>query len=265
MSVQAQSTSPSVARTPTFHSDDVESLGEYRTLSVLAVVSLVIGLASPLCFAAPLARTIPLVGMAIALVALRQIAVSGGTLAGRWAAMTGLALSTASLLAVLSYGQVMRYLYVQQADEFGRNWLATLQSGDTRRAFRLTSAGAQPEPPASDLGPPKTKNPYDEFLDNPLIQRLTQVGAGGQIQLEDTYSYDTVGFGHCWVGQRFVAQPGAGKSKPAELPPESLRVDLRLQHSRLPGEGAPRWLVMSYEDTRTVAKSSANSDNAPTN
>src|SRR5262245_45308902 len=100
MSVQAESKSQSVAGGPTFHTDDVEALSDYRTLSVLALVSLVIGLASPLAFAAPLALAIPIIGIAVALVALHRISRSEGLLAGRWAAITGLALSVASIVAV---------------------------------------------------------------------------------------------------------------------------------------------------------------------
>jgi hypothetical protein len=252
MSVHAPATSSPASGTPTFHSDDVESLGEYRTLSVLALVSLVIGIASPLCFVAPLARAIPLAGIAIALVALRRIAVSGGILAGRWAAITGLALSVASLLAVISHAQVQRHLLVRQAEEAGRNWLSILQSGDTQRAFRLTSVGAQPAPPQSDLGPPGAKHPYEEFIANPVVRRLTELGAGGRIQLDETYSYNALGSGRDWVGQRFVVHPGTPKPDEAEPSSEPLHVDLRLQRDRLPGEGSPRWLVVSYKDAEAA-------------
>lgn len=241
-----ETTPQSAARAAPFHSDDVESLGDYRTLSVLALVSLVIGLLSPLAFAAPLARAIPLIGIGVALVALRRIAVSGGVLAGRWAATSGLALSVASLLAVLSYGQVMRLLQVRQAEEFGRSWLATLQAGDTQRAFRLTSQGAQPEPPMDAPGGPPPQNPYDEFLANPVIERLTQSAAGGPIRVENTYSYEVRGLGQCWVGQRFALTPDSANPNGAGPPPGPFRVDLRMQRGRLPGEASPRWLVVSY-------------------
>ncbi len=238
-------TPQSAARTATFHTDDVQSLDGYRTLSVLALVSFVIGLAAPLAFAAPLARAIPLIGIGVALVALRQIAVSGGFLAGRWAATAGLALSVASLLSVLSYSQVTRFLQVRQAEEFGRSWLATLQSGDTERAFRLTSQGAQPEPPMEGPGGPPPKNPYDEFLANPVIGQLTQ-SAAGPIYVENTYSYDIGGPGQCWVGQRFAVTPDSANPNRTGPPPGPIRVDLRMQRGRLPGEASPRWLVVSY-------------------
>lgn len=258
MNVQAEQTSQSAARTPTFHSDDVESLGNYRTLSVLALVSLVIGLASPLAFSAPLALAIPIVGIGIALVALRRISVSDGVLAGRWAALAGFALCVVSLLAVFSYHQVLEHLRVREAQEFGKQWLATLQAGDTKRAFRLTSEGAQPAHPPNEPGMPEpAKSPYEQFVENPLIGQLTQSTAGGQIQIENTFSYDPGQTGWCWVGQRYAVGPPPAKSNGSGRPQSPFRVDLKLQRGRLPGEGGSRWLVVSYQNADQTTNPSA--------
>jgi hypothetical protein len=256
MSSETQALSSTADLTPTFHSDDVESLGGYRTLSALALVALVVGLASPLCFAAPLALAIPLVGIGLGLIALRRIDRSEGMLAGRGAALVGLALSVASLLGVLTHGQVVRALMVRQAEEFGRNWLAVLQSGETRRAFRLTSTGAEPEPPDDPLAPPMSKkDPYQEFVENSLVRRLGELGPHGKIELEQTYSYDTTVTGRCWVGQRFIVRPAASEPTAAGSRSEPVHIDLQVQRSRLPGERASRWLVLSYRDAGAAATS----------
>lgn len=235
--MSVEPTSPPTERLSTFHSDDVEGLTDYRTLSVSAIVSLVIGLLSLLAFTAPLARVIPVIGIVAALVALRRIAVSNGNLAGSGAAKAGLALSIASLLAVLSYNQVMKQLQVRRAEEFGRQWLQAVQAGDTRRAFRLTMKGAEPDLPADQPGAPP-KNPYDEFLENPLIRRLVESGASGRIDLQGTYAYEHPSQGQFWIGQRFLATSSKGAP---------FQADLRLQLGRLPGEGQPRWLVLSHQ------------------
>jgi hypothetical protein len=67
----------------------------YRTLSVMSLISLCLGLAAPLCLVAPLLYAIPIAGTAVALVALRQIATSDGALIGRKAALVALALCVA--------------------------------------------------------------------------------------------------------------------------------------------------------------------------
>src|SRR6476620_3954579 len=115
----ATSTSTTTTPSPVFHGDDPEQTTEYRTLSVLAIISLVMGLAAPLAVAAPFLLAIPLFGIAVSLVALRRIAVSGGVLAGRWAATLGLVLCVASAVLPISHDMIQRAIRVHQAETFG--------------------------------------------------------------------------------------------------------------------------------------------------
>lgn len=238
--------SPTTAHTSTFHSDDVESLADYRSLSVLALVSLVIGLMAPLAFAAPLAWAIPLIGIGVSLIALRRIAVSEGLLAGRWAATMGLALSIASILAVLSYDQVVKVLYLREAEAFAQSWLAALQAGDTERAFRLTTEGADPPPPPNEAAAgPQVIKPYDRFLATPTVQRITQSGPG-EVRLANTREFDRRGHGQSLIAQTYTITPTSrGPNAPAT--PAPLQVDLSLQRGRLHGEPWPRWLVVTFQ------------------
>src|SRR5436305_15202732 len=96
------------ASSSVFHGDDPEQITEYRTLSVLAIISLIIGLISPVAIAAPFLLVVPFVGIAVSLLALRRIAVSGGVLAGRWAATLGLVLSLASAVVPVSHDVFQR-------------------------------------------------------------------------------------------------------------------------------------------------------------
>jgi hypothetical protein len=249
--------SAAAPRASGFHADDVESLDNYRSLSVLALVTLVVGLASPLAFTAPIALAIPLLGIALALVALRRIATSEGLLAGRGLAIIGLAFSIASLLAVLSFGQATRFLLVRQAEEFARGWLETVLSGDTRRAFSLTTRGAQPDLPVDQPGTAQ-QNPYDGFMDHPAIKQLLEVGPRGSVQLESTTSYDRRAHGQCWINQRYLVSPASGSTskqvgQPARTP---FHVELLLQRGRLPNESQSRWLVVSYQDADSSHHSS---------
>src|SRR5438874_2243110 len=97
---------PSSVLSPAFRADDPEETSSYRSLSVLAIISLVVGIAAPLAFIGPLLLAIPLFGIALSLVALRQIAASEGALAGRWAAITGLSLCVVSIIAPFSRDMV---------------------------------------------------------------------------------------------------------------------------------------------------------------
>ena len=72
---------------------DADELGQYRSLSSMAVVSAVLGCCSVLMFATPLMVVLPLAAAATALLALRGIANSDGGLTGARLALAGLALA----------------------------------------------------------------------------------------------------------------------------------------------------------------------------
>ena len=70
-----------------------DELTEYRPVSPLAVAALVAGLGSVLVLFTPLAAMLPLVAIALAVVALADFGRSEGRKVGRWAALMGLALA----------------------------------------------------------------------------------------------------------------------------------------------------------------------------
>ena len=84
---------PSTATLPAHSVVGGEEEPAISNISALSVVSLLLGLAAPLSLAAPLLWAIPLFGAAVAIVTMRRIASSDGTLIGRRAAVIGLALS----------------------------------------------------------------------------------------------------------------------------------------------------------------------------
>src|SRR3954470_14191493 len=112
-----------------FHADDLEQASGYRTLSVPAIIGLVLGLASPLCFGAPLLFVIPIAGVALSLFALVRIGASDGALAGWWPAAAGLALSTAMWVAPSARGYVLKRVRTEQATEFATSWLHLVTAG----------------------------------------------------------------------------------------------------------------------------------------
>jgi hypothetical protein len=233
----------SAASTSAFHDDGPEQSSDYRSLSALAVLSLVIGLASPLCFGAPLLMIIPVAGIAVSLVALRQISASDGALAGRWAAITGLVLSVVFLCAPTARATAIRLLRTSQAEAFGRDWLSALVSGKTDYAFRLTSDStrppAQPEPGRTTPPP----NAFDTFKGLPIVAALSTAGADSDIRFIETTAFDPQSFHRVFVRERFDVVP---KSAGADAKP--IGVSLTLLRSKLRSEGRARWLVWSIED-----------------
>lgn len=232
---------------PAFHTDDLEQVAGYRTLSALAIIGLLFGLASPLCFVAPVFLAIPLFGAALSILAMRRIAASDGVLAGRWAAAAGLVLCIASIMALVSHHLAMRQLRSRQAEEFGRKWIALNVSGKSEPAFRLTVEGSRRPMPFEPGTPAPETNPYDEFLKQPMIRSLAAAGTDSEIEFAGTLDYTPQPRGQFVIQQRFLVTP-ASTATPSNPRTDPLEVVLRLQRSQLMGERQSRWLVATYED-----------------
>jgi len=188
---------------------------------------------------------IPLFGAAVSIVALRRIAVSDGALAGRWAAAAGLVLCVACGAALISRDVVMRTIRIRQAEEFGRNWLALVTSGQTEPAFQLTSEASRPQAPPEPGMPAATTTPYDDFLKQPVIQALAKTGAGSDVRYAETLLYESPASRQFVIRQRFLISPADAaeeKSSPHD-------VVLTLQRSRQRGQRNSRWIVGSAEES----------------
>ena len=118
-----------------FHANDFEEAPEYSSVSALAIISLLFGLASPLCLVSRFFLIIPLIGAALAILSLVRISSSGGALAGRAAAIAALALCIVFGVAEVSRGAITHYLRTAEAEKVARDWLKILASGDMQRAF----------------------------------------------------------------------------------------------------------------------------------
>jgi hypothetical protein len=250
--VETRTTSP--ASEPAFHADDLD-VASYRTLSGLAIVSLVIGLVAPLCFAFPVLFAIPLFGIGVALVTLRRIDQSEGALAGRGAAVVGLALCVASLAATLAHAQMTRFLHVRQAEDFARQWMELVSGGKLEQAFNWTATGARPAPGPEPGAPEPKETPLESFMHNPVIEQLVATGAGAEVRLAETASYEPLSGDQCIVRQRFIVVP-AGTREGTATPTGSggpVEALLTIQRSRMPGETRLQWLVANYQDPAQAA------------
>lgn len=85
----------SASALPTDHLQSAEEpLASYRAISRAAIASLGLGFASVLTLVTPVLAIVPLAGISIAVLALRNIAQAGGQLTGRGLATVGLSLCT---------------------------------------------------------------------------------------------------------------------------------------------------------------------------
>lgn len=249
------------ASAPVFHGDDHEQANEYSSLSVLAIIALVIGIAAPLAIAAPFLLAVPLFGIAVSLVALRRIAVSGGTLAGRGAATLGLVLCVASAVLPVSRDLFQRAIRVNQAETFGKTWVSLVTSGSLKQAFRMTVDSTRPvapnppgepgKPPApGDPSPAPKVNPYETFVADPVIKALEAAGAKADVSVRDTLDFQVATYRNVTVRQlyRVIPEPSSASAQPFEF-------ILSVQRGVIPRESMSRWLVMAYIIPKTDADS----------
>jgi hypothetical protein len=248
-----ETTTTSAAHEPAFHADDLE-VANYRTLSGLAIVSLVFGLAAPVAYAFPVLLAIPLFGVAVSLIALRRIDTSDGALTGRGAAMIGLVLCVASVSATLGYAQMSRFLHVRQAEAFGRQWITLVCSGRLEQAFKLTVTGSRPEPPPQPGAPKPKETPFESFTGNAVIQQLSRAGAGAEVRLAETTSYDRMPGRQCYVTQRFTVTPAGGSRPTAPSSGSAVDALVTLQRSKRLGETSLHWLVSNFQDPAQAAQ-----------
>ncbi len=134
---------PERSSPPGYHPDD-ETLARYSAVSRLAILALFMGLASALALASPILVIVPLAAAVIAIVALRQIATSGGQYTGHWSATAGLC------LAMLFAGWGMSREWTRQGElhqharKFAEGWLELVRAGKLQRAHQFThSAGSR--------------------------------------------------------------------------------------------------------------------------
>ncbi len=232
-----------------FHAEDIDQVENYRTMSKLAIVSLLCGLAAPVCFLAPLLFSVPIFGAVLSIAALRHIANNEGRLAGRAAATCGLALCIAAMLASISHTTVTKHLRTKQAAEFGQQWISLLLAGKTEGAFRLTVNGTQPAPqlPPGE-SPVRQTSPYEQFTKNALIETLVAAGEAAAIHPQRTLAYESQPRGQCIVVQEFQVAPQNSPPSEDKASRAISAVVLTLVRSPTDPRRAPQWLVRDFQN-----------------
>lgn len=232
------------ASSPTHASSGNGEIVEYRTLSVLAIVSLVFGLASPLSLLAPLLLAIAFFGAAASVIALQRISSSGGLLAGRGVALVGLALCVASIGAVYGRAIVTRQLLSRQAQAVAMQWFELLQSGQAEQAHELTLKRKSPLPEtesdeAASEGSSES-HALDLFLEDPVVRAVTAVGGGADVRWNRNLAIEVERHGLGTVEQLYTITP-------ADPGQQAFGARLSVRRAKSPGQDRPTWLITSYE------------------
>ncbi len=186
---------------------------------------------------------VPLFGAALALVAIRHIALSDGVVVGRGAALVGLALCVASFAAAASRTWSVEYLRTKQAAATGTRWVELLCTGHMLQAYNMTIQSIEPANRHEQEGPAENSlDPVAEFAANPAVEALLDVGASAKVQFAGNLSYAPSSGGLCVIEQRYVVTPSGDRADHTPI-----AVKLRIQRGYRPGVPLLQWLVASYQ------------------
>jgi hypothetical protein len=234
----------------------------YRTMSSLSIVGLVLGLAAPLTMFAPLLMVIPIAGVAVALLAIRRIALSEGTLIGRTAALIGLALSIASISAAFTRTELTQVILSRQARATAREWFDHLQAGQADQALLLMSLSRQ-SPPSTEPGeapggePKAAPTPLESLRADPVAHFLLDHAAGAPVEFVRDTSLELFPSGEAQIQQEYsVGVPSETRDAP------TTSVELVLQRSRGSNAAPSEWLVSAAKSDDLAVHADAHEHSA---
>jgi hypothetical protein len=227
----------------------------YRTVSILSIVSLVLGLTAPLALIAPLLFALPIAGAVVAVLAIRRIAVSDGALVGRTAAVIGLALSIASVSAAFTRTALIQELLSRQARAAAFEWFTLLQAGDAERAFQMTTASRQSPPPKDpadphDAGSEPETPPLETFRVDPVVHFLLDHAQGTPVEYVRDSAFDPGSGGNVRIQQLFTVGATADSGRGS-----ATSVEIVLQRVRGINGAPSQWLVSAYKSDDVTADS----------
>lgn len=121
---------------------DLADDAKYSQLAPMAIVALVLGVASVLALIGPLFFLVPIAAIGLALLALSKIRNSDGALSGTRLAHAAIALATICFVATLVRTEVRDRMLKQQANATADRWLAMMTEGRVAEARELLSGDA---------------------------------------------------------------------------------------------------------------------------
>jgi len=134
------------------HSGDIrqDELTQYRPISPLAVIALLVGLVSGLAIFHNLLWLVPVIGIVLSAVALKHTAPPDAIVSGRTAAIIGLAFSVLFGAMAVTTTFVEKRIVDKHAVEFASNWMNIARSGNLPQAAEWMRAPGVRLPYESD-------------------------------------------------------------------------------------------------------------------
>jgi hypothetical protein len=237
--------SPSEHSSPRFDAAD-EEVVRYRALSSLAVAGLLAGLLSPLAMFAVALWLVPLAAVLLSAFALRRIATRWPALIGRPAALAGLMLGAAFLVAAPVDNVVYRYYLRQQARQFAEIWIDAVRHGQVYKAHQLMIDPNHRVTLENNLADFYRKNETQRhrlklFVDEPTMRTLFALGPDARIRF-----YETAAEVHRDVFD-MIQQIYAVTYPDVQQQPRSFFITLLMQRSVDANSGRADWTLIRVD------------------
>lgn len=223
--------------------DDVQAVSEYRSVSGMAVLSLVLGVVSLAALITSSLLVLPLLGVIFAALALWRISASEGRQVGRKVALLGLALSLAIGTCVYVRDAMLDHLVASEGVEWALDWCDLVRDGQIATAAELAVAPEIRQPFDDQLDAyyatdDEAKKRLEEFKKDEVIRQLVDAPEGSRIVPLETLVVDSDNSGGYLMAQEFELVPPTGGGNPS-------RFQLTLRRARLTGLGGSAWLLVN--------------------
>ncbi|MCO6455013.1 MAG: DUF4190 domain-containing protein [Pirellulaceae bacterium] len=184
-------------------------LETYRSMSGLAIATLVLGLVSFLALFFSIFWLIPLAAMACGILAVRQIATHPDQLAGRRLALAGISLALLFLAWGVTQAKLRRLVLVGHARPYVDDWLNRVREGRLQEAHQMFLEPGERQPPATDLAhfyaeQPEATRRLKAMFDQMPQKALVAHGADGKLSFDKVESiYRDDGYDYVVLRYRF--------------------------------------------------------------
>jgi hypothetical protein len=178
-----------------FSSGQEDNVVQHRPVSRLAVASMLLGLVSAAAIANPLAWCVPIVGVTLAIAALRTLSTENSMVLGRKAALAGLVMALLfGSCGMTRYFARQQWLY-RQARPLAQRWIELVREGRLYEAHQLHSPQRDRISPGGDLddfyqGEDGAQSSLEVFFEQPPLSEIVRIGRRGQLRFEGDEDID---------------------------------------------------------------------------
>jgi hypothetical protein len=201
-----------------FNGEEQEELIQYRSLSSLALLGLLLGLVSVFAYWQPALVVIPAIGAVVSGLALRRVSRDPQALSGRWLALAGLALAIGFGSAGIARFASFHWQFERQARTVVELWFEYLANAEPHKAHQLTKSPAERLPLDNKLWRAYRSNNelqagIRDYVRQQPIRTLLALGHTAQVRFYQTEA-PTRNMGDGGTAEVYaVTYPDAGQTK----------------------------------------------------